>query len=167
MKDLCSLAEAKFEQTPTYNKIWRAKEKAIASAFGSWKESYAMLPNLLEAYARKNPGTKWVVLGDPISETEHLFTKAAWSWGAARMGFAYCRPVIGIDATFLTGRYAGKLLVATAYDSNNQLLPIAFGLVDKEDNEGWSWWMRWLRREVLDPDRQITGLHKFLCGTFN
>ena len=151
MRDLSSLVEVKFDQKTTYSKLWRAKEKAIAAAFGSWSEAYALLPNLLEAYARKNPGTRFVVLGDPISATDHLFTKAAWCWGACREGLRHCRPVFGIDATFLTGRYKGKLLVATAHDANNQLFPFAYGLVDAEDNSSWAWWMGWLRCNVLQP----------------
>ncbi|HET9412223.1 MAG TPA: PMZ-type zinc finger domain-containing protein [Candidatus Saccharimonadales bacterium] len=156
MRDLSSIVEVKFDQKPTYNKLWRAKEKAIAAAFGSWSEAYALLPNLLEAYARKNPGSRYVVQGDRISPTEHLFIRAAWSWGACREGFRHCRPVFGVDATFLTGRYKGKLLVATAYDANNQLLPFAYGLVDSEDDESWPWWMGWLRCNVIAPGVRYT-----------
>ena len=47
--------------------------------------------------------------------------------------------MFGIDATFLSSRYEGRLLVATAYDAEDQLFPFAYGLVDKEDGEEWNW----------------------------
>jgi hypothetical protein len=33
----------------------------------------------------------------------------------------------------IRGRYEGRLLVAVGYDVENQLLPLAFGLVEKEN----------------------------------
>jgi MULE transposase domain len=41
------------------------------------------------------------------------------------------RHVISIDASHLRGRYEGRLFVAVGYDVENQLLPLAFGLVEK------------------------------------
>ncbi|XP_071678087.1 uncharacterized protein [Lolium perenne] len=49
--------------------------------------------------------------------------------------FHHCRPVLSIDGTFLTGKYKGTLLVAIAADANNQLLPIAYALVESENKD--------------------------------
>uniref|UniRef100_A0A0E0FDH7 MULE transposase domain-containing protein n=1 Tax=Oryza meridionalis TaxID=40149 RepID=A0A0E0FDH7_9ORYZ len=45
------------------------------------------------------------------------------------------------------GKYKGRLLIACGYDANNQLLPLAFAIVEKEDSTNWGWFMRWLRKE--------------------
>jgi hypothetical protein len=50
----------------------------------------------------------------------------------------HCRPIISIDATFLTGKYKGTLMVAIGMTAENQLLPLAFALVEGENNENWS-----------------------------
>jgi hypothetical protein len=50
-------------------------------------------------------------------------------------GFAHCRHVISIDGTFLTGKYKGMLMVAVGMTAENQLLPLAFALVEGENNE--------------------------------
>ena len=43
----------------------------------------------------------------------------------------------------------GKILIATGYDAENQLLPLAFSLVDTENFEDCAWFMQWLRRNVI------------------
>jgi len=46
-----------------------------------------------------------------------------------------CRPLIGLDGCFLKGRYAGHLLSAIGKDGNNQMMPIAFAVVEAETKE--------------------------------
>ncbi|XP_078165212.1 uncharacterized protein LOC144559917 [Carex rostrata] len=72
------------------------------------------------------------------------------------MAVPYIRPVISIDACFMSGRYEGRLLIACAYDAENQLLPLAFAIVRKEDGENWGFFMQFLRRRVI-------GEGKFFC----
>jgi hypothetical protein len=52
-------------------------------------------------------------------------------------GFAHCRPIVCVDATFLIGKYKGTLMVAIGMTVENQLLPLAFALVEGENNESW------------------------------
>jgi hypothetical protein len=51
--------------------------------------------------------------------------------------FAHCRPIISVDDTFLTGKYKDTLMVAFGMTTENQLLPLAFALVEGENNESW------------------------------
>ena len=46
--------------------------------------------------------------------------------------------------------------MACGYDAENQLLPLAFALVEKESFQSWGWFMRWLRSEVI-------GFARFMC----
>ena len=50
-----------------------------------------------------------------------------------------CRPLIGLDGCFLKGEYRGQLLTAIGKDGNNQMLPIAYAVVEAETTELWSW----------------------------
>jgi hypothetical protein len=70
-------------------------------------------------------------------------------------GFTHCRPIVSVDATFLTRKYKGTLMVVVGMTVVNQLLPLAFALVEGENNESWSWFLRLVRKEVLDLDRSI------------
>ena len=69
--------------------------------------------------------------------------------------FKYCRLVVLVDGTFLTGKYRGTLMMAAAIDLEDQIVPMAFALAEGENNESWSWFMRNLRVQVLGPSRTI------------
>jgi hypothetical protein len=50
VKEPRGLVRQKFPTVqPSYNKLWRGRELAIADLFGSWERSYEMLPSLLAA----------------------------------------------------------------------------------------------------------------------
>ncbi|CAA7015810.1 unnamed protein product [Microthlaspi erraticum] len=82
-------------------------------------------------------------------------------WGTVEEGYAnlpsylqsikeanpgsYLRRVIVVDGTHLTGKYGGALLVAAGQDANFQIFPLAFAVVDGEDNESWEWFFNKLR----------------------
>lgn len=44
-----------------------------------------------------------------------------------------CRPIIGVDGCFLKGYYMGQILVVVGRCLNDQMLPIAFVVVDGEN----------------------------------
>jgi hypothetical protein len=44
--------------------------------------------------------------------------------------FFNCRPIIGLDGCFLKGYYGGQILAAIGRDPNDQMLPIAFAVVE-------------------------------------
>lgn len=51
--------------------------------------------------------------------------------------FRHCRPIFSIDGMFLIGKYRGTLLIAISCDANNMLVPLAFALVERENNDSW------------------------------
>ncbi|XP_078170416.1 uncharacterized protein LOC144564689 [Carex rostrata] len=166
--DLC--AERYEGIVPKYNKLWRGKELAIARAFGSWEGSYGLIVPLLEAIKRSNPGTQYKIVSKPTTKPGYrFFMRAAWAWGPCIAVVGHLRPVISIDACFLSGRYKGKLLIVTGYDAENQLIPLAFGLVENEDFENWGWFMKWVREFVIGRNRYmcvVSDRHKGIKNVF-
>ncbi|KAK1699013.1 hypothetical protein QYE76_015710 [Lolium multiflorum] len=65
------------------------------------------------------------------------------------------KPVIAVDGTFLTGQYKGTLLVAIANDASNRLVPLAFALVEVENNDNWQWFFHILRTRVIPPSKEV------------
>ena len=45
------------------------------------------------------------------------------------------RHVIVVYGTHLKGLYRGSMFVATCLDGNNQLYPLAIGVIDSENND--------------------------------
>jgi transposase-like protein len=70
-------------------------------------------------------------------------------------GFTHCKSIVSVDATFLTGKYKGTLMVVVGITAENQLMPLAFALVEGENNESWSWFLRLVRKDILGMDRSI------------
>ena len=64
------------------------------------------------------------------------------------MGFAHCRPLLGLDGTHIKTRYQGILLAATGVDANGSLFPLAYAVVDAENNDNWLWMLQLLRRII-------------------
>ncbi|KAL9681644.1 hypothetical protein QQ045_013430 [Rhodiola kirilowii] len=46
------------------------------------------------------------------------------------------------------GKYNAKLLVAIGLDANNHILPLAFALVESENNSSWKWFMSCIQEGV-------------------
>ena len=68
-----------------------------------------------------------------------IFERVFWAFGPSIEGFQHCRPVISIDGTFLYGKYKGMLLIASMWDGDNRLFPLAFAIVEKENDDSWYW----------------------------
>ena len=77
-----------------------------------------------------NPGTKTCVKLDEGSKFKYLFV----ALGPCIEGFAVMRKVIVVDATWLKNRYGGVLVFAKAQDPNRHAYPLAFAVLDREND---------------------------------
>lgn len=67
-------------------------------------------------------------------------------------GWKYVRPVIVVDGTFLKSKFHGSLLTACGMDGNQQIFPLAFGIVDNENNASWQWFIEKLKSAIGDRE---------------
>ena len=73
-----------------------------------------------------------------------------------RMGGIYSSMLSGASfSVFLIGKYQSTLLIAISYDANNKLVPLAFALVEKENNDSWGWFLRLAWIHVVGPGREV------------
>ncbi|XP_048634985.1 uncharacterized protein LOC106350404 [Brassica napus] len=126
---------------------WDAREYAISAVRGIPERSYGKIPKYLHMLREANPGTHTSYEIDGNENFRYLFI----AFGQSIRGFnRVMRRVIVIDGTFLKNKYKGVLLVATALDGNSNLYPIAFGIVDSENERSWEWFMRQLKVVIAD-----------------
>ncbi|CAF2126230.1 uncharacterized protein LOC111214111 [Brassica napus] len=125
--------------TLSYKQAWRGKERIMATMRGSFEEGYRLLPQYCEQVKRTNPGSIASVYGSPA---DNCFQRLFVSFHASIFGFLNaCRPLLGLDRTYLKNKYLGTLLLATGFDGDGALFPLAFGVVDEESDENWMWFL--------------------------
>ncbi|GKV12468.1 hypothetical protein SLEP1_g23607 [Rubroshorea leprosula] len=125
--------------TLSYKQAWRGKERIMAAMRGSFEEGYRLLPQYCEQVKRTNPGSIASVYGN---QNDNCFQRLFISFQASIYGFLNaCRPLLGFDRTFLKSKYLGTLLLATGFDGDGALFPLAFGVVDEENDENWMWFL--------------------------
>ena len=65
--------------------------------------------------------------------------------GPLKDGFrAGMREILGLDGAFMKGPYPGQLLTAVSVDPNNGIYPLAYGIVETENTESWTWFLNQL-----------------------
>ena len=137
--------------TVSYLKAWRAKEKANEQRLGSVEKGYTLLRNYCNQILKTNPGSTALV----ESDSQGRFFRMFIAYFASVCGFAYCRPLIGIDGTHLKAKYRGILLAATAIDAAGQLFPLAFAVVNAENDDNWRWFLSKLREILELPNENL------------
>ncbi|XP_074288527.1 uncharacterized protein LOC141613684 [Silene latifolia] len=121
--------------------MYKMREKALSLINGGYDESYALLPAYVEMIKETNPGSyaicAWTVM---YTHKKPLRFKSLFmSFNAQFRGlFKGCRSLIGVDGTYLKGNHGGVLLSAIAVDGNNEICPLAVGVVKAENKETWS-----------------------------
>ncbi|XP_033139143.1 uncharacterized protein LOC117130357 [Brassica rapa] len=109
---------------------------------------FELLPSYLYMIRRANPNTVMRLQIDELGRFMYVFL----AFGASVNGFPFMRKVVVVDGTFLNGKYKGTLLTALAQDGNFQIFPIAFAVVDTENDDSWNWFFTQLK--VLIPDQE-------------
>ncbi|KAH9660432.1 SWIM-type domain-containing protein [Citrus sinensis] len=131
----------------TYQQAYRAKEVGLEIVRGNPAESYNLLPKYSHVLTKANEGTVTHLQRDGDDNFLYYFV----ALGSSIKGFTqYIRPVIAVDGTHLKGLYRGSMFVATCLDGNNQLYPLAIGVMDSENNDAWEWFMTKLHGVIGD-----------------
>lgn len=69
----------------------------------------------------------------------------------------FCRPIIGLDGTFLKWDIKGVLLAAVGRDGDNRIFPIAWAVVEVESVDNWDWFVKHMKNDLkLEDGRSIT-----------
>ncbi|CAL5436770.1 unnamed protein product [Camellia sinensis] len=125
--------------TLSYKQAWRGKERIIAAVRGSFEDDYRLLPMYCDQIRRTNPGSISSVYVNPV---DNCFQRLFVSFQASIYGFLNaCRPLLGLDRSVLKSKYLGTLLFATGFDGDGGLFPLAFGVVDEENDDNWMWFL--------------------------
>ncbi|XP_016200458.1 uncharacterized protein LOC107641481 [Arachis ipaensis] len=158
IKVLQEATELTYGFRPSYRKVWKAKQKAVAQIYGDWKESYAELPWLILGMQATMDGTVALLktspvrVGGEVDESTEYFHRLFWTFLPCVEAFKHYKPLINIDRTHLYGKYGMTLLLAITQDGNSNILPVAFALVEGENAESWAFFLSHLRQYVTPQE---------------
>lgn len=131
---------------------YRAKNFALDAVLGDHREQYVRLRDFAQAVIDTNPGSRVIVTTvtpAPSEENPHpgpTFHGLFFCINGAKEGFLKgCRPFIGLDGCFVKLCTGAQILAATGRDGNNNMYPIAFAVVPKEDTANWCWFLTQLK----------------------
>ncbi|XP_072071849.1 uncharacterized protein [Arachis hypogaea] len=77
-----------------------------------------------------------------------IFQKIYVCLEACKQSFQYCRSFIGLDGCFLKTPQVGQFLTAIGWDPNDQMLPIAYVVVEDETKDSWTWFLNHLTSDI-------------------
>ncbi|XP_070014326.1 uncharacterized protein [Nicotiana sylvestris] len=114
----------------TYMQAWREKEKALQFLRGHPVDSYYKLPSYLYTLEKTYPGS--IVKLKKTDDDCFLYVFVVMCTSIS--GWEYCRPVVVVDETSLKSTYMGIMLTASTMDATGTKLPLAYAVVDSENN---------------------------------
>ncbi|WVY97490.1 hypothetical protein V8G54_029641 [Vigna mungo] len=93
---------------------------------------------------------------------EGSFKEQFRQFQACKDSFMCCRPIIGLDGCFLKGKYGGELLTTIGRDGNEQILPIAYAVIEVENKDSWTWFLELLIEDLAIQDL-LPGVEQRYC----
>ncbi|KAH0655448.1 hypothetical protein KY285_030330 [Solanum tuberosum] len=100
----------------------RARNKVLHELVGDYVLEFGRILDYKDELLRTNPVKKFFLAG--------------------------CRRCIGLDGCFLKGVSKGQLLVVVCKDRNNQMLPLAWAVVEVENKFTWAWFVKLLKEDL-------------------
>nr|XP_028959440.1 uncharacterized protein LOC108169768 [Malus domestica] len=125
----------------TKDQVYKAKSFAATKIQGSIEEQYGKLWDYCHEVKVQNPGST-VLVKTKLRGDDPVFERMYICYDACRKGFIEgCRTMVGFDGCHIKGNHPGQLLSAIGIDANNGMFPIAFGIVEIENKETWTWFL--------------------------
>ncbi|XP_069144597.1 PKS-NRPS hybrid synthetase cheA-like [Solanum lycopersicum] len=101
----------------------------------------------IQAWRAKEKAVK-LVRGDPAEYYARLPE-------ACIRGWEYCRPIVVVDGAALKWSYGGTMLTASTLDLRGHILPLAYAIVDSENDASWTWF--------FEQFREAYGVRQNMC----
>ncbi|XP_058756260.1 uncharacterized protein LOC131629496 [Vicia villosa] len=142
----------RFSTEITGSRAFKARQLARQVVEGDASKQYSMLWSYGAELKRASIGNTFKLnIHTPGPGLQPRFEKCYMCLDGTKKAVTQsCRPFIGLDGCHLKNKYGGILLVAVGRDPNDQYLPLAFGVVETESKETWSWFMKLLIEDIGD-----------------
>ncbi|XP_047168923.1 uncharacterized protein LOC124837561 [Vigna umbellata] len=147
INEIRSKALRKWNTNVTISKAFRVKIIASFKVEGSYKNQFKRIYDYAHELLRCNPGSTVKVKVD-TDHGETTFQRFYVCLNACKVSFLSCRPFIGLDGCILKGKYKGELLTAICRDPNDQMLPLAYAIMEVQNKDSWTWFLELLIEDL-------------------
>uniref|UniRef100_A0A803P0P2 MULE transposase domain-containing protein n=1 Tax=Cannabis sativa TaxID=3483 RepID=A0A803P0P2_CANSA len=151
--------EGKYSKLNSWT-FYRAKNKAMAKIHGTVKDQYVILHDYCAQLVKFNPGSVAFIITSLVNDIR-FFERVYICLAACKSGFKFHKPIIRLDGCFLKGYCRGMLLAAIGINGNNNMFPLAYAVVEKENTNSWTWFAQLLKEDL---DVQDIGFFIFISG---
>ena len=112
-----------------------ARNRVDCSFLGDYTRIYDYCHELLRANTRPIVKMNVEPALEDVDDQRPFFKRLYICYEGCKERFKLCRHVIGVDGFFLKGLCGGEILEAIGRDPNDQMLPIALGVVEGENRD--------------------------------
>ena len=159
-KEMADEIKREFNLIVTEEQCAKAKSKLYRERKDGHETHFSRIWDYQAEVMRTNPESKVVIEtipgATPTSKQRFdrmyvCFTSQRETW------IESCRPIIGLDGAFLKWDIKGQLLAAVGRDGDNRIVPIAWAVVEIENNINWEWFVKLLKADLgLENGGRIT-----------
>ncbi|XP_010501825.1 PREDICTED: uncharacterized protein LOC104779135 [Camelina sativa] len=135
----------------TEDQFSKAKTRIMKERKITHEEHFARIWDYQAEIFRSNPGTTFEIVTTPGTSTGSLqrFYRLFICFNSQRDAWNNtCRPIIGINGAFLKWDVKGHLLAVVGRDGDNRIVPIAWAVVEIENDDNWDWFLRQLSAKL-------------------
>ncbi|XP_069154370.1 uncharacterized protein [Solanum lycopersicum] len=122
----------------SYQQAWRAKERALELIRDKPVDGYINMPTYIYMLETVYPNSYIRMHKSKYNKFMYLFI----SLSPMMRGFEFCRPVVVVDASHLSGAYRGTFVSASTLDGAGCILPLTYEIVDTENDCSWTWFFQ-------------------------
>lgn len=119
---------------------------------GFFLEQYTRIYDYAHEILKTSPGSTVKInvqpVPDNVSDNMPHFQRMYICYAACKESFRLCRLIIELDGYFLKGLCAGQILAAIGTNPNDQMMPIAFAVVEGETKDNWTWFLELLIEDL-------------------
>lgn len=150
-KEIQERLQDEYKVTLQYETVWAGRQKAMDRTFGSWEDSFEELYRFKAEIDLRSPGSIIEIANRQIGDKTY-FHRFFMALKPCIDGFLRgCRPYLSVDSTALNGKWNGQLAAVTALDGHNWMFPVAFGFIESETTDNWTWFMQQLKKAIGNP----------------
>lgn len=135
----------KYNTQISYQAAHKVKRALLDDTLELERELFTQLPAYFRVLQQHDPAVYTHLSLEP---TTRQFQRLFICPSASKYTFTHCRPFIALDGTFLKTRFVQTLLLAVTIDANDQVLPLAYGVVESENTSSWEYFLAHLKSAI-------------------